>query len=1080
MKKVFLNFLVVIGILPFFVAFLIHVTIISASSAENNPTNIVPSVAEDSHYQLETDINNALQDEKEHILGLLVNQSETTNVQISEDGYWGYAWLILSDPESGEPLPIEPGLVIAQKINSEWQVYLPSHQQWPIKVQSAPADLLPDSLKSAWLEIYTEETLSLPSGAIGGYLLPWKAGETAWLSQSVAHDKYTPSGSAHYAFDFYVPQTMFDVYAAKSGRVWLAKWDVPNGDKTGAGNYLVLEDESTDPTSYQLYLHLAYESIPPALREQGVHVMQGQFIGIADDTGQSTGHHLHFQVHTNPYSYWGFSVDITFDDVAINGGRPRVNGPWFSDLPWCRPDDVCDEFQSAYISGNTPRSDPTPPVGRLFQPMTGQILTSDTVFIEGWATDEDSGIDQVQIVAKYGNGWKKIGPKFSQDFFSYEWDMCSADIPDGPVSLALQIRDKSGNTAIGLPGLTHFTKDFICPSPLPTCFPSQDQIALFTRANYSGACVVLDTREYSSSSTLGALGVNKAASILVGQNVMATLYSGDGFSGRSETLITDDANLSNNMIGAGTTSSLRVRNKASYPFTPWAPISPPAGSIHYQGDSLNIAWKVPTGGVEFRVELNGPNGSILSNWLTDTFWDLTYLDLPPGSYNARVRARNSFAEGNWSASTDFSVVPNPFDPGSPIDAPVYFDMENGEQGWTTTGLWHLGDDSGQAYSGTHYWHYSHVSESPPGNYSTGLPNYGSLTSPLIHLPDPDVPYSLRFWYLYQTEGQGKIWDRRWVQVSKDGGVFENVLQLYNDLPETWLNGILDLSEYAGSTIQVRFYFETLDDLHNEHMGWFIDDIEISAEPLPHCGQNDQGLIPINYGEQKSGIICFPGDVDTFSFNAVAGERVMVALNIPHGNPNSSLDYFIALLDEDGESILAEYDQEFRSRGIPPHLGFLITRSGTYYIQVRHQLHPTIGGDGFSYFIQLLKDNQPPQADFIFPHEEINLPPVEIDLLVSANEVIPDGINQTLSGLSRVEFLWHSGDWLNDDWVLLGKDWEGPEIWSQIFDAENLKNQKGMAFFANVYDWAGNWTGQAVWNVDRYHPTLYLPIIKRDD
>jgi murein DD-endopeptidase MepM/ murein hydrolase activator NlpD len=1079
MKRFLLTFIVVAGILPIVVAFLIHITNTSAFSGENKSTNIA-SNSEDSYTQLELAINNALRTEREHVLGLLVNQSEITNIQISKDNSWGYAWLILSDPENGEPLPIEPGLVIAKKIDSEWQVFLPSDHEWLIKVQSAPPDLLPDTLKNAWLEIYTEAILAEPAGAIGGYLLPWRAGETAWLSQSVAHDKYTPSGSAHYAFDFYVPQTMFDIYAAKSGRVWLARWDVPNGDKTGAGNYLVLEDESTDPTSYQLYLHLAYESIPPALREPGVPVMQGQFIGIADDTGQSTGHHLHYQVHTNPYSYWGFSVDITFDDVAINGGRPRVDGPWFSDLPWCRPDDVCDEFQSAYISGNIPRSDPTPPIGGLFQPMTGEILTSDTVFIEGWATDEDSGIDQVQIVAKYGDGWKEIGPKFSQDFFSYEWDICAADVPDGPVSLALEIRDKSGNTSVGLPGLTHFTKDFICPSPLPACIPSQEQITLFARSNFSGACLVLGTGNYSNSSSLGVLGENKAASILVGQDVLATLYSGDGFTGRSETFITDDANLSNNMIGAGTTSSLRVRNKASYPFTPWAPISPPAGTIHYQGDSLNIAWKVPTGGVEFRVELTSPSGSIYSNWLTDPFWDITYLDLPPGSYNARVMARNSFAEGNWSATTDFSVVPNPFGPGSPIEAPIYFDMENGEQGWTTTGLWHLGNDPEHAYSGTHYWHYGYVSEIPPGDYSTGLPNYGSLTSPLIHLPDPDVPYSLRFWYLYQTEGAGILWDRRWIQISKDGSAFENVLQLGNDLPDTWLNGLLDLSEYAGSTIQVRFYFETLDDLNNEYKGWFIDDIEFSIEPFPHCGQNDQELIPINYGEQKSGIICFPGDVDTFSFNAVAGERIMIALSTSEESPHPALDYSITLIDEDGESILAEYDQELHSKGIPPRLGFLITRSGTYYIKVQHRLHPTIGGDEYSYSIHLIKDNQPPQADFIFPHEEINLPPVEIDLLVSANEVISDGINQTLSGLSRVEFFWHSGDWLNDDWVLIGKDWEGPEIWSTIFNAEYIKNQKGMAFFANVYDWAGNWTGQSVWNVDRFHLTLYLPIIKRVD
>lgn len=1080
MKRIFYSFLVVAGILPIIVAFLIHTTITSAFSGIGDSTNLLSADREKQLRLLEATIYEAIEEESEHVLGLLVNQSEITNLQLSTDNSWGTAWLVLSDPETGERLPIEPGLVLAQQIGSEWQVFLPSDREWLTKVQSAPPDLLPDTLRAAWLEIYTDARLAGTTEAIGGYLLPWKGGETAWLSQSVAHDKYTPSGSAHYAFDFYVPQTMFDVYAAKSGYVWLAKWDVPNGDKSGAGNYLVLEDTSTNPTTYQLYLHLAHESIPPALREPGTPVMQGQYIGVADDTGQSTGHHLHFHVHENPYSYWGFSVDITFDDVSINGGRPRVDGPWFSDKPWCRPDDVCDEFQSAYISGNIPHIDPTPPAGGFIQPTTGEVHTSDTILIEGWASDEDSGIDRVQIIAKYNGGWKEIGPEFNENSFSYEWDMCSADVPNGPVSLALHIRDKSGNTSVGLPGLTHLTKDFICPAPHPACIPSTDQIAFFTRPNYSGACVVLDIGQYSNSATLGRLGDDKAASILVGENVLATLYTGDGFTGRSNTFITSDSNFSNNLIGSKTASSLRVREKLNNPYAPWAPISPPSGTNHLEGDSLSLAWRVPTGGVEFLVELNGPLGIINSSWLSEPVWDLTPYNLPQGTYSARVKARNAFGDGNWSEYSYFTIIPDTSTPNPPEVAPVFFDMEDGAPGWTSSGLWHLGQDPERSFSLTNRWYYGISSEDFPGNYSNGTPNYGSLTSPLIYLPDQDINYTLRFWYYYQTESAEKHWDRRWVQISQDGGPFVNVLQLYNDLPDIWLNGIIDLADYSGSTIQVRFYFESLDEISNEFEGWYIDDVEISIEPFPHCGEENQDVIPIDYGEQISGVICYPGNVDTFSLQANAGDRIMVALTTPEESPHPDLDFVINLLAEDGESILAEYDQDLREIGIGPRLGYLITRSGTYHIKVHHRLHPTSGGHEYPYIIHLLKDNQTPQANFIFPDDNINLPPTEIDLLVFASKGISDSINQTLSGLSRVEFLWHSGDWLNDDWCIVGNDWDGPQIWSIIFDAQNLENQKGMAFFANVYDWAGNWTGQAVWNVDRFNGFLYFPIILRDD
>ncbi|NJN44468.1 MAG: M23 family metallopeptidase, partial [Anaerolineae bacterium] len=113
--------------------------------------------------------------------------------------------------------------------------------------------------------------------------------------------------------------------ASKGGTVHLAVWDYPNGFDDGScahSNYIILKDTTTTPTTYQLYLHLAFDSIPEDLRTIGAPVVQGQYIGNADDTGCSTGHHLHFHVHTNSFSYWGTALDITFDDVSINGGRP--------------------------------------------------------------------------------------------------------------------------------------------------------------------------------------------------------------------------------------------------------------------------------------------------------------------------------------------------------------------------------------------------------------------------------------------------------------------------------------------------------------------------------------------------------------------------------------------------------------------------------------------------------------------------------------------------------------------------------------------------------------------------------------
>ena len=85
---------------------------------------------------------------------------------------------------------------------------------------------------------------------------------------------------------------MFPISVAKAATVKRTIWEYPNGNTTNT-NYILIEDTSTNPTTYQIYYHLAQDSIPEDLRTPGAPVYQGQFIENADDTGASTAHHLH-------------------------------------------------------------------------------------------------------------------------------------------------------------------------------------------------------------------------------------------------------------------------------------------------------------------------------------------------------------------------------------------------------------------------------------------------------------------------------------------------------------------------------------------------------------------------------------------------------------------------------------------------------------------------------------------------------------------------------------------------------------------------------------------------------------------
>jgi len=128
---------------------------------------------------------------------------------------------------------------------------------------------------------------------------------------------------------------MFELTAAKGGYVYHWRDTCNNGDSR-CTNSITLEDRTTTPWTYQIYLHIAKNSIPENLKLRGVYVSQGMKIATVDDTGMSTGHHVHFMVVEQPtlidcknYCF-GKSVDITFEDVEINwhagtqGGRPRL------------------------------------------------------------------------------------------------------------------------------------------------------------------------------------------------------------------------------------------------------------------------------------------------------------------------------------------------------------------------------------------------------------------------------------------------------------------------------------------------------------------------------------------------------------------------------------------------------------------------------------------------------------------------------------------------------------------------------------------------------------------------------------
>jgi cysteine-rich repeat protein len=177
-----------------------------------------------------------------------------------------------------------------------------------------------------------------------------------------------------------------------------------------------------------------------------------------------------------------------------------------------------------------------------------------------------------------------------------------------------------------------------------------------------------------------------------------------------------------------------------------------------------------------------------------------------------------------------------------IDELAYLDsFENGQNGWTSTGLWNL--DDFRSASPSHAWYYGQTTFR---SYQTLLPgtNSGSLTSPSVDLTKVSNA-KLAFSYFLETQNEPGF-DVASVEASRDGFVSEEIV-LASQLADSaaFAGEELDLSALTGGLLQVRFAFDTVDDADNHFEGFYVDDVLIRASGPITCGN---GLVAASCGE----------------------------------------------------------------------------------------------------------------------------------------------------------------------------------------------------------------------------------------
>ena len=163
-----------------------------------------------------------------------------------------------------------------------------------------------------------------------------------------------------------------------------------------------------------------------------------------------------------------------------------------------------------------------------------------------------------------------------------------------------------------------------------------------------------------------------------------------------------------------------------------------------------------------------------------------------------------------------------------------FDFES-DPGLSTTALWHRTAACAAADSGHSQPMALYYGIDAQCDYDNGFTNSGTATLPPINLAGVAPPIQLSFQYFLETELFDPF-DAAAVGISVDGSPYEVVARNHPlggavtlaDPSAGWQQAVIDLSPHTGSTVELRFGFDTVDDSTNFFPGFYVDDVLVRS------------------------------------------------------------------------------------------------------------------------------------------------------------------------------------------------------------------------------------------------------------
>ncbi|NUN12654.1 MAG: VWA domain-containing protein, partial [Myxococcales bacterium] len=192
-----------------------------------------------------------------------------------------------------------------------------------------------------------------------------------------------------------------------------------------------------------------------------------------------------------------------------------------------------------------------------------------------------------------------------------------------------------------------------------------------------------------------------------------------------------------------------------------------------------------------------------------------------------------------------------------------------------------------------------------GNYDTGFHEQGALKLPPMTLAD-DALHMLRFYLYLDTEKftAAPLYDVLWVRIVADPAgaatttsLWESATTLGGSTNGAWQMINLDLSPFAGQTIQVVFEFDSGDNSWNDYEGVYLDNIEITTACCTTNADCDDGEnCTADLCDSASGVnlckyteLCAASCIPTATSVVVLVDRSASMADIESGDPISKWD-----------------------------------------------------------------------------------------------------------------------------------------------------------------------------------------------